>query len=164
MTYQIIDSMPTLTDTGANTVDAGIYLPNLPTSAATYTDTGITIEYNGLTEDPQYEDAANFVFIPWNTNLEAAGWGGVDIGAVAVGSSSAVILTAPTDGNPSVAEPITFSWEAFAGALDYQLQIATENTFASPVIDQVVSGQTTYQTSALNAGQQYYWRVRARLS
>jgi len=49
----------------------------------------------------------------------------------------------------------------------YQLQLATENTFGAPVVDQVVAAGQTVSEYTLTAGQallpntRYYWRVRA---
>lgn len=75
-----------------------------------------------------------------------------------------VTLSSPTDNATGVTEPITFSWEAYTGALRYHIQItlSTDTGFASPVIDVMPEGTaTSYETSALNAGVSYIWRVRA---
>jgi Leucine-rich repeat (LRR) protein len=55
----------------------------------------------------------------------------------------------------------TFSWARISGAVEYQLQVDNNATFASPVISQ---GLTTnaYTPSAALADGKYYWRVRAR--
>lgn len=95
VSYEIIKSETTLTDSGANTVQAGIYLPELPTVSGTYTDSGITIEQHGTAVDPQYVDAPGLDFTPLNVALKGVGYGGVDIGAVAVRSAVKKILRKP---------------------------------------------------------------------
>ena len=87
-------------------------------------------------------------------------------GSLATGTySGAVIVTllTPLDTSADVAELITFTWQAFTDAVDYQIQIATENTFAFPVIDALTTGEVTYTTSDLDGGETYYWRVRAEV-
>jgi len=85
-TYAIIKSDVSLVD-GAETVQAGIYLPSLPTS--TQTDTGIAFADHSLTaQDPLLSNASGLTFADMTPSssspVKAAGYGGVDIGAVAV--------------------------------------------------------------------------------
>ncbi|WP_367391389.1 proprotein convertase P-domain-containing protein [Lewinella sp. LCG006] len=54
--------------------------------------------------------------------------------------------------------PVDFSWTAVAGADNYQIEIATDDTFTDVLVNETVNG-TTYATS-LAIGQ-YYWRVAA---
>ncbi|HRF95100.1 MAG TPA: hypothetical protein PLZ51_07895, partial [Aggregatilineales bacterium] len=68
-------------------------------------------------------------------------------------------LIAPTNG-ASVTNPnATFSWNSVASATDYQIQIATDNTFASIVHDHTLTA-TSYAYTLPSAGI-YYWRVLA---
>lgn len=98
-TYEIVNSEVTLTDSGAETVQAGVHLPDVPTGAATYTDSGITVEVNSLTVDPQYADEGStaYDYTPANSALADAGYDGSDIGAIAFsgsgGSESTIDVT-----------------------------------------------------------------------
>lgn len=77
-TFIILDSEAQLSD-GTNMVHAGIYGPEIPLAAGTYTDPGITITGNGLAVDPQFSAS----LIPTNSALLGSGYGGADIGAPA---------------------------------------------------------------------------------
>lgn len=78
--FVILESEVTLTDSIGGTVQAGIYSPDLVVAEGTYTDAAISIVSYGLAVDPQY----SATFAPGNQALKSAGYGGVDIGAVAV--------------------------------------------------------------------------------
>jgi titin len=54
----------------------------------------------------------------------------------------------------------TLTWRAVTGAGDYRIQISTVNTFASLVVDAIVT-PTTFTPGALAHGT-YFWRVMAR--
>ena len=69
-------------------------------------------------------------------------------------------LTAPTNTDTDVTNPVVFSWEAVSGATKYQLQVATENTFASPVHDDATLVTNT-DTVSLDANTEHFWRVRS---
>jgi large repetitive protein len=60
----------------------------------------------------------------------------------------------------------TFKWNASTPALGtslapYEIQVATSNTFASPVIDANPAGISYLSGTVLNPNTTYYWRVRA---
>lgn len=69
-------------------------------------------------------------------------------------------LLTPGDNTTGLTSPVTFTWESVPGAMSYNLQVDTDNTFASPDVN-IVTGNTSYSTSALIGGTAYYWRVRA---
>jgi len=75
--FIIFDSEVSLAD-GANSIKAGVFVPELPTTAATYTDADISITSNALAVDPQY----NTSFAPQNAALDTSGFGGTYIGAL----------------------------------------------------------------------------------
>ena len=91
--YEIVNSEVILTDSGANTVHAGLHLPDVPTTPGTYTDSGITIEDNSLSDDPQFVSAGSpdYNYAPTNAALAGAGYDGSDIGALAVTSAEVII-------------------------------------------------------------------------
>ena len=53
----------------------------------------------------------------------------------------------------------TFSWDTVEGATTYRLQVSTDPSFISTVIDQVTP-QTSYTSSDTLAQGYYYWRVQ----
>jgi hypothetical protein len=85
-----------------------------------------------------------------------------DIGAdeyVAAG----VVLTSPVDTSTGLGYPVVFSWQAYAGAVQYELQVSPNADFSSPVMD-VFTTNTTYSATPADGvalGTHYYWRVRA---
>jgi hypothetical protein len=71
-------------------------------------------------------------------------------------------LVAPESGSIGVPTRPTFEWTSSLGAGSYRLQVATDSSFSTPVIDQsgLVTTSTT-PTTALNLATQYFWRVQA---
>lgn len=78
--YIVLNSNVTLSD-GVQTVDAGLYILEVPLTAGTYTDTAITFASNELMVDPLYVSADDKT--PTNSQLATSGLGGVYIGAKA---------------------------------------------------------------------------------
>ncbi len=93
--YIVLKSDVQLSD-GTQTVEAGLYIPEVPLAAGTYTDTGITFESNALAVDPQYVSATDLT--PTNLMLLTAGFDGGYIGALEPqsGDDTAPVLTSPT--------------------------------------------------------------------
>ncbi len=54
-----------------------------------------------------------------------------------------------------------FSWNAFAGAQDYRIEIATDEAFQNVVIDQTVTSTSFTPAQALASNTQHFWRVTA---
>ena len=69
-------------------------------------------------------------------------------------------LISPTDNATGVSIPVAFSWVAVTGASSYQIQVATEDTFASPVHDDATL-TTNSDSVSLSAEVEYFWRVRS---
>ena len=81
-------------------------------------------------------------------------------------------ITPPTTTKPALVSPANyakldtttpdFEWEAVAGGVSYQIQIATNGNFKTPVQDVTRDpGVLTYSADPLADGGKYYWRVRA---
>jgi hypothetical protein len=81
----------------------------------------------------------------------------VDIGGDVPG---AVALSLPADGATGVSTSPTFSWQPLAGATAYEIEIATDEGFATIVDTDIVEG-TSYSAVALAQDTEYFWRVRA---
>ncbi len=73
--------------------------------------------------------------------------------------SSSVSLNSPSDGSSYQPVNLTLDWETVSGASDYQIQLAANSSFSSPVIDETVT-ESTYDASGLDYSQTYYWRVQ----
>ncbi|MBN1481919.1 T9SS C-terminal target domain-containing protein [candidate division KSB1 bacterium] len=54
-----------------------------------------------------------------------------------------------------------FRWETVVGALSYQIQITTDVTFHSNIIDSVLVSENQFSADNLRVGTTYFWRVRA---
>ncbi|WP_164891016.1 LamG-like jellyroll fold domain-containing protein [Botryobacter ruber] len=73
-----------------------------------------------------------------------------------------VVTLAPADNQQDVSLKPEFSWEATANASTYKVQVATDEQFTGLVVEEVVSGQTTYKPeTALAVATDYFWRVMA---
>lgn len=70
-------------------------------------------------------------------------------------------LASPSDGASGVPTSPTLNWNSSQGADTYHLQVATNASFSSPVINQSELSSTSYQASGLDNSSTYYWRVRA---
>jgi hypothetical protein len=73
-------------------------------------------------------------------------------------------MIAPANTATSIPVTTSFSWNPSVGATSYTLQVtlATDPTFASPVINQTGLTMTSFTpATALNASQPYLWKVTA---
>lgn len=71
------------------------------------------------------------------------------------------ILSSPESNATDVAITPSFQWSSVNNATRYDLQVATNENFTSPIIDQSNITTTTFEGSGLSNGTQYFWRVRA---
>ncbi|MCB9333943.1 MAG: DNRLRE domain-containing protein, partial [Lewinellaceae bacterium] len=71
------------------------------------------------------------------------------------------VLASPADNATGVGIPATLTWNAAAGATDYQVQVSLAADFSSTVYDQSGIATTSTAVSGLAANTQYYWRVNA---
>jgi len=68
------------------------------------------------------------------------------------------LLSPANEDNPT--SPVTFSWEAISGAVEYQLQVASDFEFINIVYSVKLAG-TSISLEFLDDST-YYWRVRYR--
>ena len=72
--------------------------------------------------------------------------------------SAPTLLSPAQDATP--AQPVAFDWTDVSAATSYRIQIDDSNNFSAPlVVDRVVTA-SQFTASTLNAGRQYWWRVR----
>ncbi len=74
----------------------------------------------------------------------------------------APFLVSPPDSALRLSATPTFVWRQVAGATSYNLQIATEPTFASPIVNDSTITDTVKTVPPLPFGTALRWRVRAR--
>ncbi len=81
---------------------------------------------------------------------------------VANQAPATVAPTAPADGVVDHTRDPEFTWAAVAQARDYQFELATEPTFAEPLVAQTLTVLSYTVSQRLQPVTTYYWRVRAR--
>ena len=74
---------------------------------------------------------------------------------------SAPALVAPANA-ATVALPVTLDWSDVATATDYEVQVDNSSTIAAPFVVSAIVTASQLTPSGLSAGQQLWWRVRAR--
>jgi len=63
-------------------------------------------------------------------------------------------------GTVNQAQPVVLQWTPKGFVSSYQLQVATDSGFTSPVVDQSGLKVMTYTLASVTASTKYYWRVR----
>jgi photosystem II stability/assembly factor-like uncharacterized protein len=72
-----------------------------------------------------------------------------------------VTLNAPQDQSTDIALPPGLAWNAAAGATRYHLQVATDISFSSLLVDESTLSNTVFTIPGAAYNQIYYWRVQA---
>ncbi len=70
-------------------------------------------------------------------------------------------LVQPPDGAAGVSTSLTLVWEQSTGASSYQVQVSTESSFSTIVLNRSGITSTSYSVSGLAGNTTYYWRVNA---
>src|SRR5690554_4623138 len=78
--------------------------------------------------------------------------------------SSQVSLVFPKDNYVFDQTSINFEWSVDASAIEYHIQIATDNSFSAPVINLSNIPLNNYLANNLTKNQQYYWRIKSNNS
>ncbi|HXH77968.1 Ig-like domain-containing protein [Nocardioides sp.] len=78
-----------------------------------------------------------------------------------LGALSAPTLTFPVDDINSAVEDVVFDWEPVAGAVTYDLQVATDSTFNNFAFKAENVYGTRYSPPTTLFNDQFWWRVRA---
>jgi Secretion system C-terminal sorting domain len=81
-------------------------------------------------------------------------------GTITLAPPSPPALVTPLNGAINVTDT-PFAWNASPGAAAYQLQVSTDPSFATTVVDQSDICDTSRSVSGLSSLTVYYWRVRA---
>jgi len=72
-----------------------------------------------------------------------------------------VILNTPQDQSTGITLPPELVWNAASGATRYHLQVATDISFSSPLVDESSITNTVFTVAGAAYNQVYYWQVRA---
>jgi hypothetical protein len=78
-----------------------------------------------------------------------------------VAAPSTPTLSSPANGATSVSTSPTLDWNASSGATSYQLQVSTNSSFSSTVVNLTGITGTSYNVTGLNNNTLYYWHVNA---
>ncbi len=70
-------------------------------------------------------------------------------------------LTSPSNAATNVSIAPTLTWTASSGATTYRLQIATDSSFVTTILNDSTLATTQRQVGPLTNGVKYYWRVNA---
>lgn len=71
------------------------------------------------------------------------------------------VLISPTNGSKDLDTSINLSWKKVENADTYRVQVSLTKDFSNRILDKSNLKNTDYQLEQLEAGQTYYWRVRA---
>jgi hypothetical protein len=87
-------------------------------------------------------------------------------GAYTAHRSFAVILAAPAQVSPphlaaGLSAPVSLIWKRVAGATAYRLQAGLDSTYATGVLVDTETADTTWSLGSVGAATRYYWSVRA---
>ncbi len=70
-------------------------------------------------------------------------------------------LLLPAEADSTVTSPVTLTWKIPSGATSCRLQVSTDSTFSSTVVDSANLTTDSLTVNNLQAGNTYYWRADA---
>src|SRR5699024_6111836 len=73
--------------------------------------------------------------------------------------AASVVLSFPEDKASDQPNKLTLKWEEKSSVDVYHLQLGTDKSFSSPLIDEMIA-DASFEVSDLQANQTYYWRVQ----
>jgi len=142
-------------DVGADTYELQVSSDSAFTSPMTTTTSDTSATVSGLEPGVTYYwrmRATEPVTGSWSDTLSFI--------TVATPGTVAPELMSPSAGADGVSSTPAFSWSSVAGATSYQIQVATDSSFSSKVIDETTSA-TAYQSGDEFDNGTYYWKVKA---
>jgi hypothetical protein len=131
--------------------------PNFTSTAVNQSGiTGTSYDVTGLSNGTLYYWRVNATN-DGGTSAYSTRWSFTTI----LAAPSAPTLSSPANGATSVSTSPTLNWNASTGATSYQLQVSTNSSFSSTVVNQSGITGTSYGVTGLTDGTTYYWRVNA---
>jgi photosystem II stability/assembly factor-like uncharacterized protein len=109
---------------------------------------------------PLTEGATYYWRVRTNGNTGSSDWSSTATFTVVASTSSKPVLSSPANNATNIPLSSSVAWTAYTGATAYRVQVSTDSTFATTLINENVSG-TTRLLSSLVASTKYYWRVYA---
>ena len=72
------------------------------------------------------------------------------------------IILSPKNRSEGVSINPVLNWESYSGAINYQVQVATDSLFTNLVIDHSAITDTTLQVGPLSNNTTYFWHVKGK--
>lgn len=93
-----------------------------------------------------------------------AGWGTFSTtrSFTSLNVPAAAVLMIPADGAANQPSPSLHRWNGVPSATGYQIEVATSNTFTTPLVSDSALTDTTRSVGGLSLSTLYYWHVRAK--
>ncbi|MGD0780439.1 MAG: hypothetical protein ABR954_06670 [Dehalococcoidales bacterium] len=88
-------------------------------------------------------------------------WSEVHGFAIAPLHELVINLLSPLNGAADVSQTPAFSWDPAIGVTDYQLALADDASFTSPIVSASINNTGFALTQKLAGGKTYFWKVRA---
>jgi len=159
--------MPTLiwsTVTGASTYR--VQVSTISTFATTIADVATFTEGTATFTSPLDNNTTYYWRANANNAEESSTWSEIwsfTTLSIVPGVLNAPNLTSPSNGSSGVSLRPSLTWSTVDSAVTYRIQLSTDSTFLSTVIDDssLTAGSKTLTTS-LVTGTKYYWRVDAK--
>lgn len=70
-------------------------------------------------------------------------------------------LDSPKNGAQGQATSPSLDWGTSSGAVNYELQVAKDQSFSSKIVDESSLNESRYKVSGLDSSTKYFWRVKA---
>jgi hypothetical protein len=94
----------------------------------------------------------------WGTSVWSAVWGFTTVPPV----PATPILISPANSSANIAKNPTLMWNSTTGAATYRIQISTNSSFTSTIVDDSTLTTTSKSIGSLALITTYYWRVNAK--
>lgn len=159
-----IDQPITLTLKWNTSVDASLYRLQVATNP---TFTTIVYDDSTLTDTlQQVEPLLNSTLYYWHVNAKNVGgtsaYSTYRSFTTIVAAPTTPVLASPLNGTTNQPTTLTVNWNASTGATSYRLQVSTDSSFGSTVVDDSSLSGTSRQIGPLSNDTKYYWHVRAK--
>ena len=124
------------------------------------------VDQSGLTAPSfQLTGLSNSTSHYWRVRATNAGgtspWSTVWQFATLLAGPAAPVLSAPADNATDISMTPTLVWNTSGGATSYEVQVSTQQNFATVEVDQNGISATSLQATGLSNSTTHYWRVRA---
>lgn len=131
---------------------------------------GTTIINDSVLAGPstQVGPLANNTLYYWRVRSKNSGgtssWSATWNFRTVITTPAAPTLSTPPPNSVNQSTTPVLQWNGVTGAIDYQLQVAPNSAFSSPLTNDTIVTATSLTIGPLASGSSYYWRVRARNS